>query len=153
MTRGNVSIPFTQSFNVVAVNDPPVVSAIETTPLAYGTAGSAVAISSTLLVTDADDVTLVSATVQIALGYQNGQDILKFVNTSKITGSFNAATGTLTLTGVDSVSDYRTALRSVMYSNTSTTPAAGTRKISFQANDGHAANNLSTYVSRNITVG
>ena len=39
-----------------------------------------------------------SATVQITGNYVNGQDILGFTNQNGISGSFNAATGTLTLT-------------------------------------------------------
>jgi len=59
----------------------------------------------------------------------NGQDVLGFTNQNGITGSFNAATGTLTLTGSSSVANYQTALDSVTYVNTSDDPSGATRTV------------------------
>ena len=56
--------------------------------------------------------------MQISANYVNGQDLLAFTNTANIT-AFNAVTGTLTLTGTDTVANYQTALRSVTYADTS----------------------------------
>ena len=72
-------------------------SGIETTPVAYTEKDPPTDISATLAVTDVDNTTLASATVTIAGNYQNGQDVLGFANTSTITGSWNPATATLTL--------------------------------------------------------
>lgn len=148
---GETSNPITRQITVTAVNDPPVLSAVESTALSYSHGSAATAITSTLLLTDADDANLTSATVKITSGFHSATDVLQFANTAKITATYNAATGVLTLTGTDSISDYRTALRSVKFVTTSGA-AAGTRTISFQANDGHVANNLSNIVTRNITV-
>lgn len=112
---------------------PPLLANIETTPLPYPPNTAATAITSTLTLSDADSTTLAGATVQISAGYQSG-DSLAFTNTANITGVFNPATGTLTLTGTDTVANYQAALRSITYVSTSQNPAA--RTISFQVTDG-----------------
>ncbi|MEI8018524.1 MAG: hypothetical protein WCH39_10030 [Schlesneria sp.] len=116
------------------------------------TATQTVPISSSLYVFDADSNNWTSATVQIGINYQNGEDVLGFTNTTtpNITASWNAATGTLTLTGTDTVSNYRTALHNVTYTDTSATPnTALTRTIYFQTNDGTLLSNVQT---RDVTV-
>lgn len=148
----NPSNSVNRSITITPVNDPPVIYAVESTPLTYVVNSPATPISAALLVTDPDSDNLSGAVIQITTGYQNGADVLSFTNTSKITATFDAATGKLTLTGVDSVSNYRTALRSVGFSNTSSTPTGGTRTITFQANDGSATNNLSNVASRTVNL-
>ena len=65
--------------------------------------------------------------------------MLGFTNQNGITGSFNAATGVLTLTGSATVANYQTALRSVTYANASDNPIDGGRARSpGMANDGAA---------------
>ena len=53
------------------------------------------------------------------------KSVLGFVNKNGITGSWNAATGVLTLSGTSSVANYQAALRSVTYidTNTGATPS------------------------------
>ncbi len=53
-----------------------------------------------------------------------------------ITGSYNAATGLLTLTGSDTLANYQAALQSVTYQDTSANPSTLTRTITFTVNDG-----------------
>lgn len=142
----------TRTINVTAVNNPPVISLVETTPLEVTVGQAAAVVSANILVTDPDDDNLAGATVTISLNYHNGQDVLAFVNTSKITGNFDAATGKLTLSGSDTVSDYYLALRTVTYQNTSATPNTSKRIISFQANDGHATSHLSNVATRNVFI-
>ena len=84
--------------------------------------GSGHARHSTITASDVDNANLAGATIQIANNYQNGQDVLLFVNTAGITGTWNAATGTLTLAGSDTVANYQAALRAVKYQNTSANP-------------------------------
>ncbi len=128
--------------NVVAINDAPVVTAGGT--LAYTENQAPAVIDATVTVSDADNANLVSATVQISNNYVNGQDVLSFVNTANITGSFNAATGTLTLTGTDTVAAYQSALRTVLYANTSDDPSAAARTVSWTVNDGALDSNVAT---------
>ena len=75
-------------------------------------------------------------------GFASG-DTLGFVNQLGISGSFNAATGVLTLTGAAVPHDYEIALRAVTFS-TSSGAAAGTRTFSFSLNDGAASSNVAT---------
>ena len=63
--------------------------------------GAAVAIASTLTLADADSSTIATAQVKIGGGFLAG-DSLNFTNQSGITGSYNASTGVLTLTGAAS---------------------------------------------------
>src|SRR5204862_102210 len=113
---------------------------------------AATAIDTSITVSDADNVNLASATAQITANYVNGQDVLSFTNTVNITGSFNAATGTMTLTGSDTLANYQAALRTVKYNNTSDNPSAATRTVTWQVNDGGAVANLSNTPTSSITV-
>lgn len=118
----------------------PDLSGIEATALPYAPAAAATVITSTLTLTDSDP--MASATIQITGNYQNGSDVLAFVDTPNISGVFNAATGTLTLTGADTVANYQAALRSVTYQSTSQDPSA--RTVSFQVDDGAELSNIAT---------
>jgi subtilase family serine protease len=133
----------------IPTNSPPVLAGIEGTALAYTENAAATAITSSLAATDSDNTNLAGATIQITGNYQSGQDVLAFINTANITGSWNATTGALTLTGSDTVANYQAALRSVTYRNSSDNPSALTRTVSFTVNDGAANSNTAT---RNITI-
>jgi hypothetical protein len=107
------------------------------TPLDYVAGSGATAIDPGLQVVDTDSANLAGATVSISGNFQSSQDVLGFVNQNGITGSYNAATGVLTLSGTTTVVNYRTALRSVTYRNTNaTTPNTAPRTITFTASDG-----------------
>ncbi|PIW28424.1 MAG: hypothetical protein COW30_07515, partial [Rhodospirillales bacterium CG15_BIG_FIL_POST_REV_8_21_14_020_66_15] len=130
--------------NKVFFNDTPQIDSV------YLEDSGAVAVTNLINVTDIDSPTLDSATVQITGGYVNGEDILAFAGSTNITGSFNAATGTLTLTGPADPAEFQAALNAVTYENTNTTsPAPGPREISFTVSDGVTP---SATVSKTITV-
>ncbi|PNY36817.1 hypothetical protein C2E31_10670, partial [Rhodopirellula baltica] len=131
------------TFNITVsnVNDAPVASAIEGSTLSYTENAGAVAITSTLSLTDVDDTNLESAVVQVSGNYVNGQDVLGFTNQNGITGSWDSSTGILTLTGTASVANYQTALRSVTYTNNSDAPSTSQRTVTFTVNDGDIASN------------
>jgi hypothetical protein len=101
-----------------------------------------VAIDPTLVVFDPDSLDLVGATVTITAGFLAAEDVLGFVNQNGITGSFDATTGVLTLTGTSSLANYQSALRSVTYANASESPAVAARTISFKVDDGGGPVNL-----------
>ncbi|MBS0207955.1 MAG: DUF4347 domain-containing protein, partial [Planctomycetes bacterium] len=119
--------------------------------------------SSTLAYTENDPATVVdsaitpsggagnytSATITISSNYDSGKDVLAFTNQVGITGSWNATTGVLTLTGTTSHGNWQTALRAVTYQNTSDNPSALTRTITVVVNDGV---NTSGTATRNISV-
>ena len=89
--------------------------------------------------TDADSSTLLSAKLQITTGYISGEDVLSFTNTTRIQGSFDASTGTLTLTKIAGQSptdaDFQAALRTVTYTDTSDTPNTTARTVTFTVQD------------------
>ncbi len=136
MDSSSASASATVTINVVSALSP-VLSAIETAPIVYSGTG-AVTVTSALVVMDPSSSTLGSATIIIGAGYQAATDTLTFTNTATITGNFDSLTGTLTLSGTDSVINYQTALRSIQFQNTGTNTAA--RTISFQVNDGQGLN-------------
>ncbi|MBY0248397.1 MAG: DUF4347 domain-containing protein, partial [Nitrospiraceae bacterium] len=106
---------------------------------AYAEGGSAVGISDTdVVITDASSANMSGATVAIAGNFTAG-DTLSFTNIGNITGSYNALTGVLTITGVDTRANYQTFISSIQYSSTSDDPTAGgtrtTRMISTVVQD------------------
>ena len=76
--------------------------------------GGAVQLDPALTVTDPSSATLANATVSIGAGFLAG-DVLGVTDQNGITGSYNAGTGVLTLTGTSSVANYQAALESVTY--------------------------------------
>ena len=130
------------------VSSPPVVTA-DSGAASFTGGGVAVPLDSGLTVSDASSATLASATVSITSGFASG-DRLNFTNQTGITGSYDTATGVLTLSGTASIANYQAALESITYSVTPSNgdPTAGgsdtTRTISWTANDGTSASNTAT---------
>jgi len=122
---------------VFTFNAPPVISTTAA-PLGYIESSGPIALDSGLTDADSDSVNLTGATIQITANYANGEDLLSFnnVNAWGITGNWNAATATLSLSGASSVANYQAALRSVTYQNTSENPSTSSRGVSITANDG-----------------
>ncbi len=133
---------------LVSANQVPVVTTTGSA-LAYTENAAATVVDGALTLTDADSPNLSGATVRITSGFTAGQDTLAFTDQSGITGSWNVATGVLTLTGSASVASYQTALRSITYVNTSEQPSTSTRTVSFVVSDGLGT---STAATRNVTV-
>ena len=147
MTGRTPSAGVTSTINVASVNDVPALTAGAT--LNYTENQAATAIDTTVTVNDLDHANLTGATVQITGNYVNGQDVLAFVNTPNIIGVFSAATGTLTLTGSDTLANYQAALRAVTYFNTSDNPSVLARTVTFIANDG---TNVSSAVTSTVNI-
>jgi hypothetical protein len=95
-----------------------------------------------LTVDDQDDTHIDWAVIKFTANYRAGEDILHFTDTATITGNWDASSGTLTLSGVDTVAAYQTALRSVSYENLSATPNLATRHITLAVSDGDASSNV-----------
>ena len=141
----NLSQVFNFQLTVLPVNDAPVLSNVGTTAIAYDENDPAVIISSTIVISDVDNTTLTSATVSIlTTDYVETEDVLSFTNTTNITGSWNSNTGILNLTGTANISEYRSALRSITYNNTSEDPTEGSRTIRFSVNDGTTTSNIAS---------
>ncbi|HEY2577799.1 MAG TPA: cadherin-like domain-containing protein [Streptosporangiaceae bacterium] len=138
---------------VPVAHEAPVLANIETTPLQYQAGTPPVQVTASLTVSSPDAATLAGATVTISSGLAASEDTLSFTSQNGITGSYDSSTGVLTLTGTASLADYQAALQSVTYSDPNgKTPTTGSRTISFQVNDGSAANNLSNVESRTVAV-
>jgi parallel beta-helix repeat protein len=148
-----------QNFKVAPANQPPVLFGIESTPLVYSANHPEFPpqpISDTIAVIDPDSNTLTSATVQVTAGYQNdvdGHDLLSFVDRFGITSTFDPLTGTLTLAGSSSVSNYRVALRSILFSASGSAISGATRTLSIVAYDATIPIPLSSNtVTRDVNV-
>ena len=139
----------TVTVTVTPVNDPPVLAGVETAPLAYAENAPPTQITQTITVNDADNAVLTGGTVQITGNYQMGQDVLGYTPVGAITGTWDAATGTMTLSGTDTLANYQAALRAVTFENTSQNPVSATRTVSMKVSDGMLDSNVAT---RNIAV-
>jgi len=125
----------TSNAETVAPPDaPPVVTAGHS--FTYTEGQAAAPFDTALTVTDADSPDLAQVTVHITAGYINGEDVLGFTDTAAITHLFDAATGTLTLTGNATPTQYQAALQSITYVDTSQNPSTLDRTVTITANDG-----------------
>jgi hypothetical protein len=122
----------------------PVLADIEGAAINYTERQGIVPVTSTITVADADDANIVSAVIRITGNYQIGQDFLLCVDQNGITATWTAATGTLTLTGNVMIANYRTAIRSITFYNTSYTPSTLQRTISITVSDGEFNSNTVT---------
>jgi hypothetical protein len=108
----------------------------------YTTASGPAIVAGQLTVADPENPDLLSATVSITGSFLAG-DELGFTAQNGISGSYNPATGVLTLSGSASVADYQAALEQVTYSSTLADPTDGgldpTRRVSFTVSDGLAS--------------
>ncbi|HAT2607492.1 TPA: DUF4347 domain-containing protein [Kluyvera intermedia] len=123
-----------------------------------GGTGNAVAIDSGITLTDTAASTLTSATIAISGNFHSGEDVLAFSNTNATTygniiGSYNSATGLLTLTSSGSTAttaQWQAALKAVTYQDSSLSPNTSSRTLSFTITD--ASSNTSNTVTRMVTV-
>nr|WP_321455483.1 DUF4347 domain-containing protein [uncultured Cohaesibacter sp.] len=91
----------------------------------------------------ADSTNLTGATLQIT-NCVTGQDALSFTNQNGISGSWDAGTGTLTLSGSASLAQYETAIQSITYSNSSDDPDVTTRSIDLIVSNGGVNSDVTT---------
>ena len=103
-----------KTINIAGTNDGPAINTSAST-LAYTEGDGAVPADPGLTLTDPENDNISGATVQITGNHVQAEDELAFVNQNGITGNYNDATGTLTLSGTTTVANYQTALRSVTY--------------------------------------
>jgi len=129
----------TVSVTVTCAPDNPVVSTSAGTT-SYTENAAATAVDPAVTVTDPDaGTTIDGATVQVTGNFASGQDVLALAGSHPgISASYDAGTGTLTLTGSASLAAYQSALRDVTYQNTSDGPSTATRTITFTVTDGTA---------------
>ena len=140
---------------IAAHNNAAALPGLSTSPVAV-TEGEAALPGASLTLSDADDTQLASAKVWISGGLSTG-DELAYVDTQDIGGQWDATTGTLTLSGVATVAQYQTALRSVTFlAGDDATAITPTRVISWSVTDANsdgagAATSATATVSLSIT--
>ena len=124
---------------VQPVNDPPEIDLDGVGPgLDYATTffinrGPVPVVAESMTVTDIDNTTLKSATVRI-VNPQDGQAEILAADSAGVTNikvSYDLATSTLSLSGVDSLANYQHVLRTVTYNNTLPQPDTDNRQIEF----------------------
>ena len=155
---GGVSSPVlavvTVSGGTGAGGSPPTVT-LSDAAVVFVEDGGSVQVDSRISLTDPDSSTLASATIRISGGYDPSQDRLTtFLSpfTGNITSSWDAATGTLTLTSAGATArleEWSSALRSLQFNNSGDPPSGSSRSISITVNDGAAS---SAVVSKTVTL-
>jgi len=128
---------------VIASNSRPVLT-VTGRSLTFTENGGPVLLAADASASDLDGTTLSGATISISSGYQAGQDFLSYTAAAGITAAWDSSRGVLTFSGVATLKEYNTTLRSVGFYNTSDTPATGLRTIEIQVNDGKPTDSLST---------
>jgi len=111
------------------------------------------------LTVSSSESSLASSTVAITGNLQSSEDTLGFVNPSpgsapfgNIAGSYNAATGVLTLTSAGATAtpaQWQACLQLVYYVDSAITPNTASRTVSFAVNDGVQNSNT---VTKTVTV-
>jgi gliding motility-associated-like protein len=139
------------SIKVRPVNDPPVLTNIESEPILYALGDQPISISNKLILNDIDNVSMFGARIALTEDYKNG-DLLSLDATSnpRILSTFDPAKGELVLSGKDSKSNYESALHNVKFSS----PISGdtallNKKVTIVVNDSIDDSNV---VSRMIKI-
>jgi ELWxxDGT repeat protein len=152
-----VSTPVTSTISVTNVNDPPSLSNVVGTPVAFGRQTVPLLFSAFLTVSDPDNLAFAGASVAITGGTFAGDTDVLSASTAgtNISASYNPATETLTLSGTDTLVHYKNVLGSVTFSagaNPTNFGSNTTRTFSWVINDGAASNNLSAPVTSSISI-
>ena len=159
-SNSNGSVNFTQQSFVVAVapsHFPPVLTPATGGTLTFFQGQAPIAIAPSLTVTDTQnsppDTTILSASVAFVNNtYIPNEDVLGFSPNPQngITGTFNAQTGILNLSGAATLANYQAALNSVTYQDKSANPNLGgtapDRTVIFTVNDGAATDSAGTAI-------
>ncbi|SDR21756.1 protein of unknown function [Paraburkholderia fungorum] len=138
----------TKTVTVTTTDQTPIVSA-STSGANYISGASAQNIDSGLTLSDADNTTLTTATIQFTSGFHNGDLLaLNYVAATMGSGfsvSFNGATGTLIVSGGPrTVAQMQAILDGVQFS-TSAGAALGTRTLSVTVSDGTSTSAAVSY--------
>ena len=120
---------------ITSINDVPVLT-VEFRTDEYSEGDGAVQFIQSLSITDSDSTSLVSGVVRFNI-FDSDVEILS-VNSSNsnIVPTYNRTTGTLTLTGEDTLANYSAVLQSLSYQHANMNPTAGTRIFFITVSDG-----------------
>ncbi|NJM46598.1 MAG: hypothetical protein HC860_10810 [Alkalinema sp. RU_4_3] len=151
----NIVIVFPNNGGAIAIGGFP------TGGFTYNIGAPAAAIASTLTIIGGTGSTLSGATVTLSGPNINlAQDRLGISGQTGNSGTvdgltwvYNPATGSLTLTGPGSIATYQSALQKITYSNSATTPAAGTRSVTYGITSTSNGGSSSASSSFSINIG
>jgi VCBS repeat-containing protein len=161
------STAVTKTINVQSVNDAPTVSGLSASALTFTESSSSDKLSvklnlaSGINLADPDSpgdsanvLNVQAAQVKFVTGYTAGEDILSTtaaaLTGTGISSSFDAVTGTLTLSGASSLANYQTVLRSLGYQNQSASPNVVSKVVQVSLTD--AAGAVSTAATQSINL-
>lgn len=116
--------------------------------------GAIVIVDTDATIFDGDSTNLTGLTVQITNDLDSVAESLSAdtSGTSIVASAYNSTTGVLSLSGSDTVANYRQVLRTISYTNTSETPDTTTRQINFATTDGtFTSNTVKAFVSVTAT--
>jgi hypothetical protein len=140
----------TETLPITVQHRPPLLFGIESKPAVFVEGPGKVRVTSRLSAASTSG-RLAGATVAVASNFSPAEDRLTWKASPSISGNYDSSLGVLTLDGEATVAQYRTALRSVRYSNVSQDPSPAARAVLFQVTDG-APDGWSNGVSRLIHV-
>ena len=135
----DTSVAETVTLTLTGSNDIPILSSLVSTPLEYTENDPATILDGILNISDVDNTNMEGATIQISGNYESDEDILNIAQqqlADGVTASWDGESGTLTLNGTASKSDYESMLEHVTYRNTSEAPSDAQRTVSWTVNDG-----------------
>ena len=157
----------TSTVSILPINDVPILdlngaaTGINFSTVFTEDKGAVPIISNSFSLIDVDNSSLNSATVRIRNLSNPGAEFLSANTTgTNITATYNAAIGTLELSGSDALTEpvpatlanYQQVLRSVTYNNTSQSPNTTARLIDFSVNDGAANSAIATTIAYVIAI-
>ncbi|BBD63753.1 putative outer membrane adhesin [Nostoc commune NIES-4072] len=109
--------------------------------------GTPVSIIDSTFTLDDNDTTLAGATITITNLLNGATESLNATAIGNITSTYNPTTGTLTLSGTDTIANYRQVLSSVTYNSTATN---ANTTIEFVVDDGQDLNNTSAVATTTL---
>ena len=125
-----------RDINIVAENDAPLITGLNSDPLIFSENDPATVVAQTISLSDTDSNFIDSASIEIIGGFNASEDQLLFTDSALITGIWDQSTGRLSLSGTDTIANYQAALRSIAYINSSDDPDVSLRTVQFSVNDG-----------------
>lgn len=152
---GQTSLTATATLNVDPINVAPVLSAGLNIVFSEGSSAVALSTGGAVSITDADDTNLSGAVLEITSGYTPGDELtLPSGISTGISGSWDANTRRLTLSGTSSRVNYQNAIAGVTFSTTSDDPTATstTRQIAIQVRDANVDGASTGQVLSNTSV-
>lgn len=150
--------------DVVQVDDGPSVSfSLFTT--SYSEQQGALVIDSGISIVDLDSTEITKAVVSITSGYDSGKDVLSTgsvdvtqykaqdgITSLGMTSTFDAGTGTLTVSGSAPIATYDEILRAVDFRNDDDDPSGSDREVSFKVSDATSSSSDGIFITISFTV-